>query len=111
MTSRDADQTAAPAGFNPASTVDRLSFLDQHLCQRLQEIEAAEARLSKKFEQITAAEQRLINLQNAMSHSTTAAGATIAELAEFREKAQGTTAGILRAAQADFAKLVEVGQK
>src|SRR5689334_5558900 len=68
MQSRDADKSAkAP------STVDRVAFLDQHLCQRLAEVEAAEARLAKRLEQVKAAEERLGNLQAALVQSNSAA--------------------------------------
>src|SRR5258706_7973518 len=106
MQSKDADKSG-----KPATTVDRVAFLDQHLCQRLAEVEAAEARLAKRLEQVTAAEQRLGNLQTALVQSNSAAGATINQLAEFREKAQATTSTIVQTAQTTFAKLAETAQK
>ena len=112
MLSKDADSKSAPAASaKTPSTVDRVAFLDQLLCQRLAEVEAAEGRLAKRLEQVSAAEQRLANLQSALAQSNSAAGVTINQLAEFREKAQATTASIIQSAQATFAKLAETGQK
>jgi ElaB/YqjD/DUF883 family membrane-anchored ribosome-binding protein len=106
MQSKDADKSAKP----PSST-DRVAFLDQLLCSRLAEVEAAEGRLAKRLEQVNAAEQRLVNLQTALSQSNSAAGTTINQLAEFRSKAQETTASIIQAAQGTFAKLAQSAQK
>src|SRR2546421_8013879 len=112
MQSRDAESKSAPAqSAKVPSTIDRVAFLDQHLCQRLAEVEAAEARLAKRLEQVSAAEQRLGNLQTALVQSNSAAGATINQLAEFREKEQATTISIVQSAQATFAKLAETAQK
>ena len=112
MQSRDADtKSAPPASAKTPSTIDRVAFLDQLLCQRLVEVEAAEARLAKRMEQVTAAERRLGNLQTALTQSNSAAGATINQLAEFREKAGATTASIIQSAQGTFAKLAETAQK
>src|SRR2546423_11059955 len=112
MQSRDAESKSAPiSSAKVPSTVDRVAFLDQHLCQRLAEVEAAEARLAKRLEQVSAAEQRLGNLQTALVQSNSAAGATINQLAEFREKAQATTISIVQSAQATVAKFAEAGQE
>src|SRR5437016_481344 len=106
MQSKDADKcTKAP------STVDRVAFLDQLLCSRLAEVEAAEGRLARRLEAVTAAEQRLVNLQTALTQSNSAAGVTINQLAEFRGKAQETTASIIQAAQGTFTKLAQSAQK
>src|SRR5437867_88441 len=106
MQSRDAEsKSASPASAKASSTVDRLAFLDQLLCQRLTEVEAAENRLAKRLEQVTAAEQRLLNLQTALVQSNSTAAATINQLTEFREKAQGATSTIVQSAQGAFAKL------
>jgi hypothetical protein len=106
MQSRDADNVA-----KGPTTVDRVAFLDQVLCQRLAEVEAAEGRLAKRLEQVNAAEQRLVNLQTALTQSNSAAGVTINQLGEFRSKAQETTASIIQAAQGTFAKLAQSAQK
>src|SRR5690349_554946 len=106
MQGTDADNCA-----RPPTTVDRVAFLDQLLCQRLAEVEAAEARLAKRLEQVNDAEQRLVNLQAALTQSNSAAGTTIQQLAEFRTKAQETTASIIQSAQGTFAKLAQAAQK
>jgi len=106
MQGTDADKCA-----KPPTTVDRVAFLDQLLCQRLAEVEAAEARLAKRLEQVNAAEQRLVNLQTALAQSNSAAGVTINQLAEFRIKAQETTASIIQSAQGTFARMAQTAQK
>jgi hypothetical protein len=116
MLSSDGEQkqiTAGAGGYcaKPQSTVDRVAFLDQLLCKRLEEVEAAEARLQKRLDQVGQAEQRLVNLQSALSQSTTAAGAMVAELTEFREKAHADTTTIIQCAKADLRKLTEVAEK
>src|SRR5258705_11186879 len=103
MSSRDAEQKS--------STVDRVAFLDQLLCRRMEELEAAEARLQKRFEQVSQSEQRLANLQSALNQSIASAGTTINQLAEFRDKAGVTTTNIVSAAKADMAKLAEIAGK
>ncbi len=106
MQGKDADNCA-----KQPTTVDRVAFLDQLLCQRLAEVEAAEARLAKRLEQVNGAEQRLVNLQAALTQSNSAAGTTISQLSEFRAKAQETTASIVQSAQGTFAKLAQSAQK
>src|SRR5688572_10637812 len=116
MLSTDAEQKQLITGAGSQcakvpSTIDRVAFLDQLLCKRLEEVEAAEARLQKRLDQVSQAEQRLVNLQNVLSQSTTAAGAMVAELAEFREKAHAATATVMQFAKADLRKLTEVAEK
>src|SRR5438876_6343219 len=111
MQSREAEKSAPTGGAKSSSTLDRVAHLDQLLCQRLAEVEAAEARLAKRMEQVKGAEERLVNLQNALTQSNSAAGATINQLAAFGSKAQETTASIIQSAQTTFAKLAQTAQK
>src|SRR3954470_11594514 len=85
MSSRDAEPKS--------STIDRVAFLDQLLCKRLEEIEAAEARLQRRFEQVNESEQRLVNLQVALKQSIAVAGGAINQI---------------DAAKTDVGKLAEV---
>jgi hypothetical protein len=114
--SRDAEQKQITAGgggscAKTSSAVDRVAFLDQLLCKRLEEVEAAEARLQKRIDSVTAAEQRVANLQSALSQSIAGAGAMIQELTEFRDKAHGVTATLMKAAHSDLRKLEESAAK
>src|SRR5258705_4055042 len=97
MSSRDAEhKSTSGASEKPASTLDRVAFLDQLLCRRMGEIEAAESRLAKRLEQVKEAEGRLVKLQSALGRSVSAAGTTDNQTARLPEQAQAADPNVPR---------------
>lgn len=87
---------------------ERLAFLDQWICKRIQEAEAVEQRLAKRVEFMEKSEKSLTGLLDSLRKQVADACPILNQLSSFKDSAQSTVQDVLKAAKAQFSQVVEL---
>ena len=92
---------------SPAA-LERLNYLDEWISRRIEEADAAEARLEKRLSHVSRAEQAIRDLSESLRQQVAEACPVLQQLAEFQKAAAGTVEQVMGDARGQFAQAVEL---